>query len=184
MPGSIIGTHCNQLADNRALRDRRGLRCRLASFAWLSSLMLLSTSVMAVEPSAGSIVVVNAWSRATASGAPVGVAYFEIINSGGEDTLIHIETPVAQQVEMHSMTTVSGLMQMRRVPSVNVPAQGRVRFEPSGLHAMLIDLVRPLKKGDRFELTLTFQHAGPVRAEAIVQDLGTMTAPGGKDADK
>lgn len=139
---------------------------------------------MAVEPAAGTLVVVNAWSRATAPGAPVGVAYFDIVNSGGQDALLHIETPVAPQVEMHSTATVGGLMQMRRVLSVEVPAHGRVRFEPNGLHAMLIELVRPLKKGDRFPLTLMFQHAGPVRVEAIVQDLGTMTAPGGKDPDK
>jgi periplasmic copper chaperone A len=145
---------------------------------------MLSASAMAVEPSTGNLVVVNAWSRATAPGAPVGVAYFEIVNSGGQDALIHIETPVARQVEMHSTATVGGLMQMRRVLSVDVPAQGRVRFEPSGLHAMLIDLLRPLKKGDLFPLTLIFQHAGSVRVEAIVQDLGTMTAPGGKATDK
>jgi hypothetical protein len=70
------------------------------------------------------------------------------------------------------------------VLSVDVPAHGRVRFEPNGLHVMLIDLVRPLKKGDRFTLTLTFQHAGPVRVEALVQDLGTMTAPVGEDRGK
>jgi copper(I)-binding protein len=127
------------------------------------------------------MMVVSAWSRATAPGTPVGVAYFEIVNLGGPDALLHIETPVAREVQMHSMATVGGLMQMRPVLSVDVPARGRVRFEPSGLHAMLIDLVRPLKKGDRFELTLAFQHAGQVRVEAIVQDLGTMTAPGGKE---
>ncbi|MGO9931748.1 MAG: copper chaperone PCu(A)C [Steroidobacteraceae bacterium] len=145
---------------------------------------MASASASAVEPAAGTLVVVNAWSRATAPGAPVGVAYFEIVNSGGPDALIHIETPVAQRVEMHSMATVGGLMQMRRVLSEDVPAHGRVRFEPNGLHAMLIDLVQPLKKGDHFELTLTFQHAGSVRVEAIVQDLGTMTAPGGKDTGR
>lgn len=159
------------------LRNRRVLRSRLAELAWLC-ILVLSASAMAAEPSASSLVVVRAWSRATAPGAPVGVAYFELVNSGGQDALIHIETPVARQVEMHSMATVGGLMQMRRVLSVDVPAHGRVRFEPNGLHAMLIDLVRPLKKGDRFELTLAFQHAGPVRVEAIVLDLGTMTPPG------
>ena len=74
-------------------------------------------------------------------------------------------------------------MRMRPVTSVDVPARGRVRFEPSGMHVMLIDLVRPLRKGDRFPLLLVFQHAGPVRVEAIVQDLGTLTPPGGKDTD-
>lgn len=145
MSRAIIGTHRNQSSEISELRHGRGLRSRLARLTWLSILML-STSVMAVEPPAGSLVVVRAWSRATAPGAPVGVAYFEIVNSGGQDALIHIETPVARQVEMHSMATVGGLMQMRRVLSVDVPAHGRVRFEPNGLHAMLIDLVRPLKK--------------------------------------
>jgi copper(I)-binding protein len=158
-------------------------RFRLSQFAWLF-IVILSASVMAVEAAAGSLVVVNAWSRATAPGAPIGVAYFEIVNSGGQDTLIHIDTPVARQVEMHSMATVGGLMQMRQLLTVDVPVHGRVRFEPGGPHAMLIDLVRPLKKGDRFELTLTFRHSGPVRVEAIVQDLGTMTAPGATDTDK
>jgi copper(I)-binding protein len=176
MPCAIVGVHCDRSSK---------MLSRVARLALMSILMLsASTSAMAVEPAAGTLVVVNAWSRATAPGAPVGVAYFDIVNSGGQDALLHIETPVAPQVEMHSTATVGGLMQMRRVLSVEVPAHGRVRFEPNGLHAMLIDLVRPLKKGDRFPLTLMFQHAGPVRVEAIVQDLGTMTAPGGKDPDK
>jgi len=69
-------------------------------------------------------------------------------------------------------------MQMRELLSVDVAAKGHVRFEPSGLHVMLVDLVRPLKKGERFPLTLVFQHAGSVHVEAIVQDLGAMTPPG------
>lgn len=158
------------------MTPRSDLRFRLVLTAWLSILML-PTSVLATEPPARTLSVVKAWSRATASGASVGVAYFEILNSGGEDVLTHIETPVARRVEMHSMATVGGLMRMRRVLSVDVPAHGRARFEPNGLHAMLIDLVRPLKKGDRFEMMLTFQNAGPVHVEAIVQDLGTMTPP-------
>jgi copper(I)-binding protein len=120
---------------------------------------------MSAETSAGSLVVVRAWSRATVPGVPVGVAYFEIVNSGGKDALLHIKTSVARDVEMHSMATVGGLMQMRRVLSVDVPARGRVRFEPNGLHAMLLDLVRPLNRGDHFELTLAFQHAGQLRGD-------------------
>ena len=47
---------------------------------------------------------------------------------------------------MHSMAIVGGIMQMRELLSVDVPAKGRVRFEPGGLHVMLVDLLRPLKK--------------------------------------
>ena len=42
---------------------------------------------------------------------------------------------------------------------------------------MLIDLTQRLKKGQRFSLTLVFQHAGSVRVEAIVQGLGATAAP-------
>jgi periplasmic copper chaperone A len=85
--------------------------------------------------------------------------------------------PIAQHVEMHSMTSIGGLMQMRQVLSVDVPAKGGVRFERGGLHVMLIDLTQPLKEGQRLPLTLVFQHAGSMRVEAIVQGLGATAAP-------
>jgi hypothetical protein len=121
---------------------------------------------------------VKAWSRATAPGANVGAVYFEIVNSGDQDSLIRIESPVAGQAQMHSMAIVAGVMQMRELLSVPVPAKGRVRFQPGGLHVMLVDLVRPQKEGERFPLTLVFQHAGPVHVDVIVQDVGAMTPPG------
>jgi copper(I)-binding protein len=138
---------------------------------------------LAADQRTGSLTITQPWSRATAPGAAIGAAYFEIDNAGAVDTLLRIESPIARQVEMHTSYTEGGTMRMRPITSVDVPARGRVRFEPSGLHVMLIDLIRPLRKGDRFPLTLVFQHAGPVRVEAIVQDLGTLTPPGGKDTD-
>ena len=92
MPCAIVGVHCDRSSK---------MLSRVARLALMSILMLsASTSAMAVEPAAGTLVVVNAWSRATAPGAPVGVAYFDIVNSGGQDALLHIETPVAPQVEI------------------------------------------------------------------------------------
>lgn len=70
-----------------------------------------------------------------------------------------------------------GLMEMRPMPSVDVPAHGHVVFGPEGLHVMLIGLTQPLREGQRFPLTLVFQHAGRVRVQVLVQGLGAMTAP-------
>jgi len=128
-----------------------------------------------------SVTVTRAWSRATPPGATVGVAYFEIVNSGAGDELTGIDSPAAQRVEMHSTTMNGGLMQMRQTDSVAVPAHGRVAFEPQGLHAMLIALRKPLKEGDRLALTLTFRHAGKVDVTAVVQGLGAETAPPNDD---
>ncbi len=175
----IVGAHCNRLSDFSDAHRRSVLRFSLARSAWLS-LFILSSSVVIATPPAGSLEVVKAWSRATAPGAAVGVAYFEIVNSGKQDALVRVEAPVAHQAQLHSMAMIGGVMQMREIPSVEVPAHGTVRFEPGGLHVMLIDLVRPLKKGNRFPLILVFEHAGTVHTEVIVQDLGTMTPPGEK----
>ena len=151
---------------------------RILSLAFLLALVI---PVHAGDQRSSSLTVVQPWSRATAPGASVGVAYLEIVNAGAADTLTGIESPVAAHVEMHSMTTVNGVMQMRQLSSVEVPAKGRLQFTPGGLHVMLIDLKQPLREGDRFPLTLVFRSAGRLQVEAVVQGLGTSTAPATKD---
>jgi copper(I)-binding protein len=126
-------------------------------------------ALRAATPAPASVKVLNAWSRATPPGASVGVAYFEIVNSGAADALTGIESPVAERVEMHSVSMNGAVMQMRPVASVQVPAGARISFKPGGLHAMLIDLKQPLQQDQRFALTLLFEHAGRVRVEVLVQ---------------
>jgi len=164
-------------------RECAGTSLRVARWLWLSILML-PTSLLAAAPPAGSQVV-HAWSRATAPGASVGVAYLEILNSGDQDTLIRIESPIARQAQMHSVLTIGGVMKMRELLSVDIPARGYVRFEPGGSRIMLVDLLQPLKQGDRFPMTLVFQHAGSVHVEVIVQDVGATTPLGelGNESD-
>jgi protein SCO1/2 len=132
----------------------------------------------AADPaSSESIRVAGAWSRSTAPGASVGVVYFEVINSGPADTLLTIECPAAQRVEMHATTRADGIMKMRPVSSVDIPERGRVAFTPGGLHAMLIGIKQPLQEGGRLPLTLVFRRAGKLRLEAAIQGLGTMDPP-------
>jgi copper(I)-binding protein len=38
---------------------------------------------------------------------------------------------------------------------------------------MLVDLVRPLKKGERFAMTLRFERAGELEVQFEVQELGS-----------
>jgi protein SCO1/2 len=125
----------------------------------------------------GPVTVQRAWSRATPPGTTVGVAYFDIINSGAADELIGMESAVAQRVEMHATSMAGGMMQMRQAQSVAIPAAGRVAFSPSGLHAMLLQLKQPLKEGELVPLTLMFRHAGRVQVMAVVQGLDAEAAP-------
>jgi copper(I)-binding protein len=144
--------------------------------------VILSTKTPSADQSPGPTVI-GAWSRATLPGVPVGVAYFEIVNSGAADELTALESPVTRRVEMHSMKVVGGVMQMRPAQTVDVPAHGRVVFEPYGLHAMLIDLKQPLNEGERFPLTLVFRHSGRMRVDVIILGIGAMTPPPATDLD-
>jgi periplasmic copper chaperone A len=121
----------------------------------------------------GDLQVRHSWSRATPPGAKVGVTYMEIRNSGAKPArVIGASTPLARKVEMHVTTHDGGVARMREVKTLDIPAGGRVELRPGGSHLMLVDLVRPLAKGERIPLTLRFEGAGELALEVEVQELG------------
>ena len=50
-----------------------------------------------------------------------------------------------------------GVMKMREVEGLELKPGDMITFAPGGYHIMLIGLKAPLKVGDSFPLTLTFQ---------------------------
>lgn len=143
----------------------------------LLALLLIALAVSARAEDTASIAITQPWSRATPPGVTVGAAYFGITNKGNADTLLRVESPVAARVEMHTNVEKDGKMQMRPVPTVTVPAKGRLEFAPGGLHVMLIDLKQPLKEGARIPLTLVFEKSGAIHVEALVQGIGATSPP-------
>jgi copper(I)-binding protein len=59
---------------------------------------------------------------------------------------------------------------MRRLESLEIPAGQTLRLEPGALHIMLLDLVRPLKAGAQYPLTLNFRDAGAVTVQVQVRE--------------
>ena len=116
------------------------------------------------------IEVQEAWARPGADGRMIA-AYFLISNFNSEDdVLTSIETEVAQNAEVHeSYEREEGMMSMRDVPRLDLPAQSTVRFEQGGLHVMLMQLTRKLSDGDTFKLTLTFEKNDPITVEIPVR---------------
>ncbi len=107
---------------------------------------------------ADSITVELAVARAVAPGAPVSGAYMQITN--GDDAphaLVAAHADVAENVELHNHVMEDGMMKMRRMDSVPLPAGETVTFEPGGLHVMLIGLTGPLEAGSRFDIELQFE---------------------------
>lgn len=90
-------------------------------------------------------------------GIKVGAAYFELKNEGKQDVrLIGASCPAAGATELHDHIDDNGVMRMRRVKEIVVPARGGTTFKPGGYHVMLIDLKATLKEGDQLAITLHF----------------------------
>ena len=114
------------------------------------------------------------WTRAVPAAGDNGAVYLTIENSGGSaDALIGASTDVASAAEMHETQVVDNVMQMRPVPGqrLEVPARGKLDFQPGGLHIMLIGLNKPLQAGDHFPLTLTFEQSGQQQVDVEVRPL-------------
>lgn len=70
--------------------------------------------------------------------------------------LVTAGSAVAKVTELHSHINDGGVMRMRQVKEIVVPAKGEVMLKPGGYHVMLIDMQAPLKEGDRVAMTLGF----------------------------
>jgi periplasmic copper chaperone A len=141
------------------------LRSAVASLA----LALSGMAAVAHEFKLGEIAIGHPYSRTTAPGQSTGGAYLRLENRGPADKLVSASTPVAQGIEMHEMRMAGETMQMREVGVIDLPSNRPVVLQPGGLHLMLVGLKAPLKKGDRFPLTLKFQKAGEVTVEVVVE---------------
>ena len=130
-------------------------------------------SAIAQEHEVGGLRVLDAWSRALPPISGNGAAYVVIENRGDTaERLVSIESPAASRAELHQHTMKDGLMKMRRVSHIDVPAGGRAVLEPGGYHIMLIDLREPLVEGNTFALTLHFEPAGSARVTARILSMG------------
>jgi periplasmic copper chaperone A len=111
------------------------------------------------------------WVRQAVGGqGSVSAAYMIIANNTDRpDVLLRANADIAEAVELHAMEMDGAVMRMGPVPQVELPARSQVRFEPSGLHIMLIGLKGDLTAGSTVSVTLTFQEAGSIQIQAPVR---------------
>ena len=133
------------------------LAAALASPAALAQIPAANPSPPAAPAaSADAPRVTHPWARRTAPRQSTGAAYLTVL-SANPDTLVGASAPIADRVELHEMSMDNGIMRMREVGGVQLPAGQAVSLAPGGYHFMLIGLKKPLKPGDTFPLQLRFQ---------------------------
>ncbi len=137
------------------------IRAQIARQVVLMSLLLFSVVLPTQSIAQGNVTIVSPWSREMPPNVSNGAVYFRAENSGGEpDRLLGAWTDIAERVELHTHDMEGGMMTMREVRSVELPARSRIDFKPHGLHLMLVGLKQPLASGEHFGLTVVLEKAG------------------------
>jgi len=104
-------------------------------------------------PALADVTVKDSWVRGTTPAQKATGAFMEITSSEAV-TLLSASSPVAGVVEIHTMKMEDGVMKMRAIPKLDLPAGKGVKLAPGGNHVMLMDLKQQMKKGDVVPITL------------------------------
>lgn len=168
------------------MRHARPFRPAAAAACLLLTALVVPCSVPAQSQS---IQVTDAWARRAGMGhggmshgsrdkGPMdkmpgsanGAVYVTITNVGKEaDALVSVSSDAAQTVELHEVKNEGGVMKMRPVQKIDLPAGGKIEMKPGGYHVMLLGLKRDLKPDEKVPVTLKFERAGEIRADAAVR---------------
>ena len=97
-------------------------------------------------------------------------AYFTVMNtSTAPDTLYKAEASFAGMSQLHETYTENGMVGMRGIRHIIIPARSRFEFRPGDYHVMLMNLKRDLKPGEKVDLKLFFRRGGVVTVRAVVR---------------
>jgi len=127
-----------------------------------------------------SVVISHAWIALPPGGAPTAAGYLTVKNIGrAGEVFLGGATPAAQRLELHSMTTVGGVMRMRPAASGVVIAPGQtLTLTPGvGCHLMLIRPTHAFKAGERIPVSLAFAKAGALTKAEAVKTVFVVEAP-------
>jgi copper(I)-binding protein len=118
----------------------------------LTLLIALSTALSALAET--DLIVSDPWSPQ----APPGrmMAGFMALENPSEESIVLTggESERFGRVEIHTMSMEEGVMRMRKLDSLEIPAGETVTLRPGGLHLMLMQPKGRFELGDHFELAL------------------------------
>ncbi len=153
----------------------------------LTTVVMLTTLVMfnaapafASEYMAGSIKILQPWTRQTPAAAKVAGGFMTLVNTGtSADRLIGGTIDNAARFEVHEMSVAEGVMRMRQLQSgLEIKPGATVVLKPGSYHVMFLDLRSAPAAGKRLKGTLVFEKAGTIDVEYEVEPAGASTSRG------
>ncbi|WP_421239302.1 copper chaperone PCu(A)C [Aeromonas enteropelogenes] len=115
------------------------------------SLLLLGMTA----PALAKVEAVDGYVRLLPPGTPNSAAFMVLKNDADQAVkLVAASSPAAGRAELHTHLHENGVMKMRQVESIEIPAKGEVVLKPGSLHIMLFE-IGTLSEQTPMPLTLT-----------------------------
>ena len=112
----------------------------------------------------------DAWVRAAPPGAMMLAGYMTLRNDGDQSLrLLSVESNAFGMVAAHRTLIENGISRMRPAGEIVIAAHQSLRFEPGGLHLMLMQERRELKVGDKVDFRLHFAGGSVLDVVAVVR---------------
>lgn len=92
--------------------------------------------------------------------------YFTLKGARADDRLVRIDSAVVNKIELHQVGMSGGLMTMRQMADMPLPAGATVKFEPGGNHAMLFGVDKRITPGTAVPMLFTFKSGARIEVEA------------------
>jgi len=148
-------------------------RRTFANFLWAIPTLTLSNLVFAHGASVGALRIEHPYAMLHPNGANQWIVYFRGIKNEGTtpDRLVNASTPIAAEVIFEKVLPPLGSDKVFALTSIELPAKSTtpMRHNLAGYRLLLKDLKQPIKDGDRFDLKMTFEHAGTETVTVYVQ---------------
>ena len=133
-------------------------------------ILLAASLALIALPALAQVQITDAYGRSTGAS---GAVFLTITNPDAtDDRLLSATTDAAEMAMLHtSMMDANGVMSMPELAGgVVIPAGGAHALARGGDHIMLMGLTAPLKDGDTLRLILTFELAGPIALDVIIDN--------------
>lgn len=141
----------------------------------MKKLLLSSALLLASHFALADVNVESAYVRAVPPGQMNSAAFMQLKNEGSEDiSLVAAKSQVAKNVELHTHTQDNGVMRMRQISEISLPAGEAIKLQPGGMHIMLIGLTQNLTAGENISLSLEFSDGSQQALEVPVEGIMPM----------
>lgn len=130
--------------------------------------LLLASALFASFAVQAQVKVDDPWVRATVAQQKATGAFMQL-TAAKPVKVVSASSPVAATVEIHEMKMEDGVMKMRAVDALPLPAGQPVALKSGSYHVMLMGLKAPIKAGDTVPLTLVVEGEDKQRSNVEIK---------------